>query len=302
MNTPPLSNPSPLCRLADPFPTPVAIDLWLKRDDLLHPQVSGNKWRKLKYNLIAARANGFNTLLTFGGAFSNHLYATAAAGRLNNLKTIGVVRGDELAHQPLNPTLTFCCEAGMTLHFVSRADYQRKNNPAFLTDLQTQFGPFYHLPEGGTNDLAVRGTAEIMPEINAQFRFSPNFVTCAVGTGGTVAGLAQSATKNTHILGFLALKLPTGSQFQLPGIDSCLMIPDNYSLITDYHFGGYARTTPELLNFMHSFEQKTGVLIEQIYTAKMLFGLYDLARRGYFPAGATVVAVHTGGLQGRLIG
>jgi 1-aminocyclopropane-1-carboxylate deaminase len=292
---------SPLHLLPDPFPTPVAIDLWLKRDDLLHPQVSGNKWRKLKYNLRTARAGDFDTLLTFGGAFSNHLYATAAAGRLNNLKTIGIVRGDELAHRPLNPTLTFCREAGMILHFVSRADYQRKDDPAFLADLRTQFGPFYHLPEGGTNALAVRGTAEIMPEINAQLGFSPDFVACAVGTGGTVMGLAQSAAKQTRVLGFVILKLPPNTQFSSLITNDCSFITDNCSLITDYHFGGYARTTPELLDFMYAFERKTAVLIEQIYTAKMLFGLYDLARRDYFSPGATVVAVHTGGLQGRLV-
>ncbi len=299
MDTAPPSNPSPLHRIANPFPAPVAIDIWLKRDDLLHPQVSGNKWRKLKYNLVAARAGGFDTLLTFGGAFSNHLYATAAAGRLNHLKTIGIVRGDELARQPLNPTLTFCQEAGMTLHFVSRADYQRKDDTAFLAELGLRFGPFYHLPEGGSNAFAMRGTAEIMPEITAQLGFNPDVVACAVGTGGTVAGLSQSAPKYTQVLGFLALKLPTGAQFQLPVVDNCSMITDNCSLITDYHFGGYARTRPELLDFMQTFEQKTGLLIEQVYTAKMLFGIYDLAQQGYFLPGATVVAVHTGGLQGR---
>ena len=287
---------SPLHHLPDPFPTPVGIDLWLKRDDLLHPQMSGNKWRKLKYNLVAARAGGFDTLLTFGGAFSNHLYATAAAGRLNDLKTIGIVRGDELARQPLNPTLTFCREAGMTLHFISRADYQRKDDPAFLDELAAGFGPFYHLPEGGTNALAVRGTAEIMPEIETQLGFAPDVVACAVGTGGTVAGLAQSASARTQVLGFVALKT---QHFKLPEL---ITNPLPLHLITDYHFGGYARTTPELLTFMAVFEQKTSVLIEPIYTAKLLFGLYDLARRGYFPPGARVVAVHTGGLQGRSVG
>ena len=302
MDTTPPDNPAPLHHLTDPFPTPVGIDLWLKRDDLLHPQVSGNKWRKLKYNLIAARAGGFDTLLTFGGAFSNHLYATAAAGRLNSLKTIGIVRGDELAHQPLNPTLTFCRKAGMQLYFVSRAEYQRKDDPAFLTELRLRFGPFYHLPEGGTNTLAMRGTAEIMPEIVSQLGFSPDVVACAVGTGGTVAGLAQSASAQTQVLGFVALKIPENESFHLPITDNYSLVPDNCSLISDYHFGGYARTTPALLAFMAVFEQKTGILIEPIYTAKLLFGLYDLARWGYFSLGARVVAVHTGGLQGRSVG
>jgi 1-aminocyclopropane-1-carboxylate deaminase len=302
MTTPSLTTLSPLQRLTDPFPEKVAINLWLKRDDLLHPQVSGNKWRKLKYNLVAARDAGFDTLLTFGGAFSNHLYATAASGQINGLKTIGVVRGDELAKQPLNPTLTFCQEAGMTLHFVSRADYSRKEDPHYLADLQAKFGLFYLLPEGGTNALALQGTAEILPEIVAELGFWPDAVACSVGTGGTVLGLTQSAKNSdlapkTQILGFLALKT---QHFMLPTIDNCSLITDYCSLITDYHFGGYARTTPELLRFMHDFETRTGILIEQVYTAKMLFGIYDLARRGYFSPAATVVAVHTGGLQGRI--
>ena len=281
---------SPVQLLENPFPEPVNIRLFLKRDDLLHPQVSGNKWRKLKYNLLAAREQSYPTLLTFGGAYSNHLYATATAGKVFGFNTVGVVRGDELARKPLNPTLAFCRQCGMYLHFVSRADYQRKDDPDFLADLRQQFGPCYILPEGGTNALAIRGTAEVIPELEAQLGGAPNCVCCPVGTGGTVAGLAESAPDGTQVLGFLVLK-DSDADWPLPatGID----------LIRDYHFGGYAKTTPELLAFIRAFELKTGVLLEQVYTGKMLYGLYDLARTGYFPAGATIVAVHTGGLQGR---
>lgn len=269
------------------------IRLFLKRDDLLHPQVSGNKWRKLKYNLIDARNRGYDTLLTFGGAFSNHLYATAAAGKWLGFKTIGIVRGEELHGKPLNSTLTFCRSCGMTLHFVSRADYRMKEEAAFILALQTQFGAFYGIPEGGTNELAIRGTAEIMPELIRQLGYAPDYVCCAVGTGGTVAGLMQSAPPETTVLGFLALK---ATDFQLP-----IQLPSEtrHQLITDYHFGGYARTTPELLAFIRTFEETTGILIEQVYTGKMLSGIYDLAKQGFFPDGATVVAIHTGGLQGR---
>ncbi len=280
---------SPIHWLTDPFSEPVTIRLGLKRDDLLHPQVSGNKWRKLKCNLLAAREQGLSTLLTFGGAYSNHLYATAAAGKVFGFNSIGIVRGDELARKPLNATLIFCQSCGMHLHFVSRADYQRKDDPEYLTELMQQFGPCYLLPEGGTNELAIRGTAELIPELITQLGFVPDYVCCPVGTGGTVAGLAQAALPETTVLGFMALKLPE---------------PDNleqWMRITDYHFGGYARTTPELLDFIRAFEQKTGVLLEQVYTGKMLYGIYDLARKGYFPEGATVVAVHTGGLQGRSV-
>ena len=285
---------SPVQFLPDPFPQVVPIRLYLKRDDLLHPLVSGNKWRKLKYNLLAAREREYHTLLTFGGAYSNHLYATAAAGQVFGFSTIGIVRGEELTDAPLNPTLTFCQSCGMKLHFVSRADYRQKDDPAFLTHLTGRFGPCYVIPEGGTNELAIRGTAEIIPEIIEQLDRAPDCVCCAVGTGGTVMGLAQTAPPETTVLGFLSLK---AADFQLPK-------PANCQVEMAYHFGGYAKTTPELLNFIRSFERRTAgrsdrVLIEQVYTGKMLYGIYDLARQGYFPDGATVVAVHTGGLQGR---
>ncbi len=269
---------------------PLPIQLFLKRDDLLHPLVSGNKWRKLKYNLVAAQEDGFHTLLTFGGARSNHLYATAAAGQLFGLKTIGIVRGDEPALLD-SPTIQFCQSAGMTIHQISRATYREKETPEFLAHLQHQYGPAYILPEGGTNDLAIQGTAEIMLEIIAQLGRAPDAVCCAVGTGGTVWGLAETAPPETAVLGFMALK---GWH---PPLDPARPY---LSYQTDYHFGGYAKTTPNLLQFMADFETQTGILIEQVYTAKMLFGVLDLARKGFFAENATVVAVHTGGLQGRL--
>ncbi|GAB4034333.1 1-aminocyclopropane-1-carboxylate deaminase/D-cysteine desulfhydrase [Spirosoma jeollabukense] len=278
---------SPVQRLDNPFPEVVPIRLFLKRDDLLHPQVSGNKWRKLKYNLLAAQDQGFTTLLTFGGAYSNHLYATAAAGKVFGFQTIGVVRGEELALLPRNRTLAFCESCGMHLHFISRNDYRRKEAPDFIDTLFAQFGPCYVVPEGGTNELAIRSTAEILPEIITQLGYIPDYVCCPVGTGGTVTGLARSVFNKTQVLGFMVLKIAEAAH-------SKRWLP-----ITTYHFGGYAKTTPDLLNFIRSFEQKTGVLLEQVYTGKMLFGIYDLARKGYFPDGATVVAVHTGGLQGR---
>lgn len=289
-----LAGNSPLQPLANPFAEPVDIKLYLKRDDLLHPLVSGNKWRKLKYNLLAACQQGYSTLLTFGGAYSNHLFATAAAGQMFGFRTIGIIRGDELAGKPLNSTLSFCQEAGMYLHFVSRDVYRRKDTPDFLAELTDQFGSCYIVPEGGTNDLAIQGTAEIIPEIVAQLGYTPDYVCCPVGTGGTLAGIAQSAPEETKVLGFMALKIPDGlwlSELPASIAKDCL--------VYDYHFGGYARTTPLLLDFIRSFEQKNGVILEQVYTGKMLYGMYDFARQGYFPQGATVVVVHTGGLQGR---
>jgi 1-aminocyclopropane-1-carboxylate deaminase/D-cysteine desulfhydrase-like pyridoxal-dependent ACC family enzyme len=284
-----------LTELTNPFPEPVPIRLLLKRDDLLHPLVSGNKWRKLKHNLLAARQQNYKTLLTFGGAYSNHLYAVAAAGQTFGFQTIGIVRGDELATTPRNPTLARCEQLGMSLYFVSRNDYRRKDDPAYLAALLYQFGPAYVLPEGGTNELAVRGTAELIPELITQLGAAPDYVCCPVGTGGTVAGLVQAVqtgTLDTQVLGFSAV----GAATAIPGL------PDadrQWQLLTAYTFGGYARTTPELLAFIRAVEQRTGILFEQVYTGKMLYGIYSLARQGFFFSGATVVAVHTGGLQGR---
>lgn len=286
---------SPLTELTDPFPEPVPIRLLLKRDDRLHPLVSGNKWRKLKYNLLDARQQNYTTLLTFGGAYSNHLYAVAAAGQTFGFQTIGVVRGDELATAPRNPTLARCAEMGMSLHFVSRDEYRRKDDPAYSATLQNQFGPAYVLPEGGTNELAIRGTAEIIPELIAQLGEAPDYVCCPVGTGGTATGLiraVKAGTLDTQVLGFSAV----GGATLIPALPT----PDNHwRLLTEYTFGGYARTTPELLTFIRTIEQRTGILFEQVYTGKMLYGIYMLARQGFFPSRATVVAVHTGGLQGR---
>jgi len=293
---------SPLQRLADPW-TALSVDgpvnsvqLYLKRDDRLHPQVSGNKWRKLKYNLLAARMQGHDTLLTFGGAYSNHLYATAAAGRAFGFRTIGIVRGDELASQPRNRTLSFCESCGMRLQFVSRAAYRDKDNPVCQTELVSQFGRCYILPEGGSNELAQQGVAEIIPEIQAQLGRAPDFVVCPVGTGSTWAGLVAAASPQTRVLGIGVLM----GAAQLPTVQAAVKArPAATAGVLDYALGGYAKTTPSLLDFIQGFERNTGVPLDPIYTAKMMYALSDLARRGYFPDNAAVVAVHTGGLQGR---
>ncbi|RYC70454.1 1-aminocyclopropane-1-carboxylate deaminase/D-cysteine desulfhydrase [Spirosoma sordidisoli] len=293
---------SPLQRLAHPWAgsgldEPVnTIQMYLKRDDLLHPQVSGNKWRKLKYNLLAAREQGHDTLLTFGGAYSNHLYATAAAGRAFGFRTVGIVRGDELASQPRNPTLSFCESCGMQLHFVSRAAYRDKDKPAWQAELISQFGSCYILPEGGSNELAQQGVTEIIPEIQAQLGRDPDFVVCPVGTGSTWAGLVAAAPLQTRVLGIGVLM----GAARLPTVQAAVKArPAAADAVLDYALGGYAKTTPLLLDFIQAFESSTGVPIEPVYTAKMLYALSDLVKSGYFPDDATVVALHTGGLQGR---
>ncbi|WP_291117820.1 1-aminocyclopropane-1-carboxylate deaminase/D-cysteine desulfhydrase [Flavobacterium sp. UBA6135] len=262
----------------------------IKRDDLIHPFVSGNKYRKLKYNLLEAKSQKATTLLTFGGAFSNHIAAVAYAGRENGLQTIGVIRGDELENQiAQNPTLKFAHESGMQFKFISRAAYKDKESSDFLLALQEEFGSFYLLPEGGTNDLAVKGCEEILTPEDAIF----DYICCAVGTGGTIAGIINSALPHQKVLGFPALK----GDFLSNDIRK-FANNERWELITDYHFGGYAKVTPELILFMNSFYEQTKIPLDPVYTGKMVFGVYDLIQQNYFPKDARILMIHTGGLQG----
>lgn len=275
------------------FKFPQGIQLYLKREDCLHATISGNKFRKLKYNLIEAKAQGATTLLTFGGAYSNHIAAVAAAGKECGFKTLGIIRGEELIEKVLdNPTLRQAQDNGMQLHFINRSDYRRKINADFIEQLQSKFGEFYLIPEGGTNSNAVQGCEEILTEQDKQ---DFDFVCCAVGTGGTIAGIINSSSEKQKVLGFPALK----GDFLFEEIRQWIT-RENWDLCLDYHFGGYAKTTPKLLEFIQNFQQQTDIEIEPIYTGKMLFGICDLIERGYFPANSRILAIHTGGLQGNL--
>lgn len=293
---------SPIQLLPDPFPEKVNINLYVKRDDLLHDTVSGNKFRKLKYNLLTARAQGNERLVTFGGAYSNHLHATAAAGKIFGFETLGLVRGQDHAHRP-TPTLAFARANGMQLHYLTRADYRRRADPVFLAHVLDQH-PGYFVPEGGTNPLAVRGVAEIAQEIADQLGFWPHNVVTALGTGGTLAGLVAGFAHRSSVLGICVLKnahyLRQEVATLLERSKTTADLHTDFDILWDYHHGGYAKCTPELRQFMHHFEQRNGFLIEQVYTAKMLWGVYDLAQKNYFAPNATVVVLHTGGLQGRV--
>jgi 1-aminocyclopropane-1-carboxylate deaminase len=264
--------------------------LYIKRDDLLHPYVSGNKFRKLHYNLKKAKEENYSTLLTFGGAFSNHIVAVAAAGMENGMKTIGVIRGDELQEKIMsNPSLKKAQEFGMVFEFVSREIYRSKNEAAFMEYLEQQYGNFYLLPEGGTNSLAVKGCEEILEETDADF----DFICCAVGTGGTISGIINSSKVSQQVLGFPALKGDFLSE------DICKFVTQsNWQLVTDYHFGGYAKVTNELIEFINDFYQKFQVPLDPIYTGKMAFGVLDLIEKKKFPKGSKILMIHTGGLQG----
>lgn len=266
------------------------IRLCLKREDTIHPFISGNKYRKLKYNLIEAKNQGKSTLLTFGGAFSNHIAATAFAGFEQGIPTIGVIRGEELADKwQSNPTLKLAHEHGMQFHFVSRSEYRLKNEPSFLQNLKARHGDFYLLPEGGTNTLAVKGCAEILTESDAQF----DYICSAVGTGGTMAGLINASRAHQTVLGFPALM----GDFLTHEIQK-YSHSGQWRLIMDYHFGGYAKLNAELVEFINLFKQKTGIPLDPIYTGKMLFGIFDLIKQDFFTPGTQILAIHTGGLQG----
>lgn len=259
------------------------------REDLLHPHISGNKFRKLKYNLINAKDSGQNTLLTFGGAYSNHILAVAAAGKEFGFKTIGVIRGNELENKPLNPTLTSCREFGMNLYFISREDYRKKENPDFIEKLKQNFGDFYLLPEGGTNELAVRGCSEILTEKDAVY----DCVCVAVGTGGTLAGISESIQPHQKVIGFSVLK----GTFQKTEIQK-YSSQSNFEITDSYSFGGYGKIDSKLIRFINEFKEKTGIPLDPVYTGKLFYGILDLYKNIYFKKNNRILAVHSGGLQG----
>lgn len=268
------------------------IKLYLKRDDLIHPYISGNKWRKLKYNLIAAKAENHHTLLTKGGAFSNHIYSTAAAGAEFNFKTIGIIRGEPNE----NPTLNFAQKCGMKLVFVDRATFRSIDaNFDFSTLGITE--EVYFLPEGGTNQLALKGCEEIVAETLEQLGFTPDFFCVAAGTGGTASGIIRASKNISQTLTFSVLK----GDFHQNEIEKLLQNPyPNWSVNTAYHFGGYAKLQTELLDFINQFYEKHQIPLDLVYTGKLMYGIYDLIRKGYFPNNSRIVAIHTGGLQGNI--
>ncbi|MFC4738916.1 1-aminocyclopropane-1-carboxylate deaminase/D-cysteine desulfhydrase [Flavobacterium ponti] len=266
------------------------VELYIKREDLIHPLISGNKYRKLKYNLIEAKNENHSTLLTFGGAFSNHILAVASAGFENNFKTIGVIRGEELFDKiEQNPTLKKAKELGMQFKFVSREDFRNKNNKDFLEGLKAQFGELYLLPEGGTNQLAIKGCEEILTKEDKMF----THVCCSIGTGGTISGIINSSFSGQQIVGFPSLK----GDFISNEISNFVQ-KSNWNIISDYHFGGYGKITDELIRFINDFNSKSNIPLDPIYTGKMMFGIYDLIKNEYFPKGSKILAIHTGGLQG----
>ena len=267
-------------------------EISIKRLDLVHPHISGNKFFKLKYNLLAAQQQGYKKLLTFGGAYSNHIAATAYAAQLFGFESLGIIRGEELTSKPLNPTLHTAQQFGMQLQFVTREAYRQKQSSAYLAQLQQDYPDYYVIPEGGTNPLAIQGCTEILSDEDRQ---NYDLICCAVGTGGTITGLIEASTSQQQILGFSALK----GDFLSTEVKQ-LTPKRNWQITDQYCCGGYAKTTPELLQFIQDFEQQYDIPLEQIYTGKMLLGLTDLIQQGTFPKDHRILVIHSGGLQGRL--
>jgi len=284
----------PLISVSLPILSEFGVRLSILREDLIHPYISGNKWRKLKYNLWEAKRLQYDTLLTFGGAYSNHIRAVACAGKELGFRTIGIIRGEETL--PLNSSLLYAKNMGMQIYYLDRTTYRQKNNQALIAQFHKQFGDFYLIPEGGTNLLAVKGCTEIWQNIPDDV----DLVCCACGTGGTIAGIIAGAPSGATIWGFPVLK---GGEFLYNDIQNLLQqyqpfpISDvSWKLITDYHFGGYAKKSTLLTKFIEDFIAQTQIPIEFVYTGKMLYGIFDLISTQKIPKNTHIVAVHTGGI------
>lgn len=281
--------PSPIHSIKSALLTKKEIDLFVKRDDLIHPEISGNKWRKLKYNVQEAKKREQTTLLTFGGAYSNHIAATAAAGNYFGLKTIGVIRGNEGFE---NKTLLEAETNGMQLHFVSREEYRRQTDLDFISQLEVQYGDFYMIPEGGANEFGVKGCEEMLQEVDEVF----DYIGCSAGTATTASGLCRSL-KGERLLVFPALKGGGFIEDEMKKFCSNEQLA-KVELHLDYHFGGYGKTKVAQIDFMNQFQLDFDIELDKVYTSKMFYGMFDLISRDYFPKGSRILAIHTGGLQG----
>lgn len=269
------------------------IKVFVKRLDLVHPIANGNKFYKLKYNLLAAREAHKRTLLTFGGAYSNHIHATAAAANAFGFQSIGVIRGEK--PKVLNPTLVAAEKMGMHFHFMDRTTYRLKADPETIHQLTQKYGDFYLIPEGGTNRLAIKGTGEILTSEDKKM----DIIACSVGTGGTMAGIVHSAAPFQTVFGFSSLK----GEFIKKEIHELisnhqLNTNGKQEIVTDYHFGGYAKFTQELIDFIKEFKATTGIPLDPVYTGKLFFGVFDKINQGAFPEGTSLLLIHSGGLQG----
>ncbi len=268
------------------------------RLDLIDEIRGGNKLFKLKYNLEEAR-NSNLPVLTFGGAFSNHIIATAKVCSLNNISCIGIIRGEKLTEY--NHVLKGAEEFGLKLHFVSREEYRRRGDEEYQNELQHKFGKHFIIPEGGGNDFGVKGCMEILEPIDEEF----DFIFTPVGSGGTLAGLALSAPSKTKVIGIAVLKCENYLEetvHQLICAGSTVAnqaehnTEPNWKINYQYHFGGYAKWNNELMEFIQQFKNANDIQLEPIYSGKLFYAVNDLIKNNFFPAESKIICLHTGGM------
>lgn len=282
---------SPVQEIHHPLLEQKKIKLSIKRDDLLHPIISGNKWRKLKYNLIHMKNKGCNSFVTFGGAFSNHLYASAMACKTFNLEGHAIIRGPELDKH--NPTIKMALACGMHLHVIDRKTYRLRHDDTYLKTLQTEFPSSFLIPEGGTNTAALYGVAELARSLPLS-----DYVVCATGSGGTVAGLAKGCPSSTNVIGIAVLKQADYLNQEISKLLTDSHSGASWQLLTNHHYGGYGKFTDDVWTFCQLMKKAYLLPLEPIYTGKMLFAIWQLISQDYFPKGTRIMAIHTGGLQG----
>ena len=282
--------PSPVQKVVHPLLEELEIQLSVKRDDLIHPHISGNKWRKLKYNLLYARDKGIKKIVTFGGAFSNHIYATAAACQAFNLDSVGIIRGEEDIN---NPTIQFARSCGMNIMYIDRSSYRLKEQSDAIQSILHKIGPHFLVPEGGSNELAMPGLKELAEEINST---DYNNILVSAGTGGTAAGILKHLDISKELLVFSSLKgdFLKNEILCKAGKEK----NDQLKFIGDYHFGGYGKVTKELVLFINRFKDITGIPVDPIYNGKLVAGFFDLLKKGNIDHSKSYLWVHTGGLQG----
>ena len=289
---------SPLQHINHPLFTQYSVKVSIKRDDLIHPIISGNKWRKLSHNLSFAQNKNYQGILSFGGCYSNHIHALAYACQLHQLKSIGIIRGESASQS--NATLSWAKHWGMELVFVDRKTYRQRNDESFLTELQQQYPNYFIVPEGGSNQQALTGVGETIKELNQQCVFDSLLV--PIGSGGTIAGLVQQDNNQHHILGIAVLKQSAKQKdYLFNEVNALLDEPEKHhqwKIANDFHCGGYAKFSNEDAANILQFSQETGIPFDPIYSGKMLLGFIQLLKQGYFNAGQHIVLLHTGGLQG----
>ncbi len=268
------------------------LQLFLKREDKIHDIISGNKFRKLKFNLIKAKELGYRGLLTFGGAYSNHIPAVAYAANTNGFKSLGFIRGEEIANNYLeNPTLKYSHDLGMKFNFLSRSNYKHKTNKDYLNKLKNKFKDYYLIPEGGTNALGVLGCQEILNAKDKEF----DYICCSVGTGGTICGLINSSNENQKIIGFSSIN----KNYLLNDIVK-FVTNENWMIIDQFSFGGYGKVNSKLIEFINDFKLTHGILLDPIYTSKLVYGVLNLITNNFFKPNSKILMIHTGGHQGIL--